>query len=200
MPSWIGRVCGRSLRESLREQVAAVPQMTQLQCDGIQDDRIDLRIGHSRPGLLQVHQPAAGLGAMTKVDQPLLVPDCVNRSARDRAYSGHDIRPAKSAEGLLLLEPDIGTRDPERAHHQVGSQVRLVELVLMGKSSERASVPHIAPLRVHHIPRGRRRRRNPGLHVLPFCQVRHIVDAGREGLHLLIHLLSAKVGGVDAEL
>src|ERR1039458_5178863 len=141
---------------------------------------------------------------MAGVYQPLLVPDCVDRSPCDGSHRGRDIRPAKGTEGLLLFEPSIGVSwvraDSERVHCQISSKVRLIKLILMGEGAEGPTVMHMAPLRVRHIPRCRRRCRDAALDILPFSEVRQIIDTGRESLHFLIDLLGTEIGRVDAKL
>src|ERR1035438_2336793 len=108
MPGRIRWVGWRSLRKRLREQVAAVADVAEIECHRVEDDVEITQFGFVR-GVQQIvfqqmSDSASGLRPMAKVDEPLLVPNRIDRGSGHSAQSCGNVRPAECTERLLLLK------------------------------------------------------------------------------------------------
>src|SRR5260370_9737860 len=63
---------------------------------------IELRSGHHH-----MHQAAEGFGPQRAMDEPLLIPDGLQRTRRDLGDERLDVWCAESAEALLICRGDI---------------------------------------------------------------------------------------------
>src|SRR6516165_4907776 len=122
------------------------------------------------------------------MNEPLLIPDCVENARRDFADSGGDVRAAESVEAVLGAGGCVGIarvqRYAERVHDKVGDKVSLKEHVDVGPGSERASVVEVSQRGVGLISPASN---DSVLDLLKRDGIEHVVQAGLVSNVLIAH-------------
>ena len=134
MPGGISRVGWRTFGECLREKVIAISAETPLHSHRVENVVINSAIKRSPVASKNLpNDSAAGLGTMTKVNIPLLIPDVVYREASSSRDRRRKVGSAKGAKAILCPRADVRIarihRRTDGAEHHVSGEVSLIEHV-----------------------------------------------------------------------
>src|SRR5215831_1259019 len=202
MAGKIGWMGWRSFRKRLRKKVVPISVEAALHCQRVKN--IVVKSGIDRAAITRqnlAQDGATGLGTLTKVDIPLLVPDVVYGEASDSRDRRRKVGSTKGAKAILRPRADVriarvhgGT---DGAKHHVSREVSLIEYVQMGIGAQTAPVMNVARLWIQLVPQPIV---DPIFDLLESSRVSHVIHTRRVGNHLLAHSLCTEEGGDKIKL
>src|SRR5262245_53690283 len=156
MAGRIGRMGWRSFRKRLRKKVVPISVEAALHCQRVKN--IVVKSGIDRAAITRqnlAQDGATGLGTLTKVDIPLLVPDVIYGEASNSRDRRREVGSAKRAKAILYPRADVRIprvhRRTDGAKHHVSGEVSLIEHVQMRISAQTAPIVNVARLRIQLV-------------------------------------------------